>query len=1207
MEKSRSALKLDARPRPAPRVQPDRSQEAVLRVIEQGVSVSVFGFPGTGKTLLAELAAAGALASGMDGRRLVVLSADRHSAAELSARIVSRVASVVEGRPAVTPTSLAMTILQARAEAVAGAGLDGTLEAARAYQPQMVTGAEQSAVLASLLEAEAEGLGLASPWPSSIPPQARRLTAFRDELRDLLMRAAERGIDAVELARLGRDHGRPDWVASAHFYQRYLDTLDLRNTADAGLKLDAAAMVAQAHLCLRDWEQPLSVRGQLVELDVAARPGWDLVIVDDYQEASLALHRLVGQLAQGGSQVVCLGSPDTAAQSFRGALPGQLALSTGPAPGGWGAREAVLENCWRQSGPLHAQAVEVARRLRPGGRSRAAVAPPAATGPTRGRTGAVTVGSAGEVAAVIARRLREAHATQGLAFADMAVLTRTAGQVALLRSLLAGAGVPVRVPGSEVLATDHPAVAPLVMLMRWAGHGAPPEDGSDEAGTGSLSALSPGPAAVVGLLTSSVGALDAADLRELRRALARAGRQAGLAVPPDLLVVGLLGDTLGAGFEDAVPERLRPRVERLQAALRAGRAAAGRKGAGAAEVLWAIWDASQLSRLWSNWALAGGLRGARADADLDAVLALFAAAARHDARKPGSGPAGFVSYLEAQELPSDTIAAQAPPGDRVTVSTATAAVGREWDLVALVGLEEDVWPDLRLRDTLLGSGRLADIVDGKDVSTSGPERRREVLEEETRSFALALTRAKREVLAVAVANTDQQPSRFFHWLSGGGPSGRGGPDADREDPDRGGQCGGQPGGEVARRPDHCDGSAERAQADAACLPATGARCWPFDLRGIVAEARARLTGLGSGGAGSADLGLPDLGPAGVGSPGLGRAGERNTASGAPAQPTGQELAGGAAQTTGQGPAGRAALAVEQDDAARVLAVLSAVGVDGADPTEWPGLVEASAPAALDSGGRGLVLSPSKVEALSKCPLAWALEKAGGGREAGRAATLGTLIHWLAEEYPHDGPAELCQRLRKHWPELGLDDGYSSRRLLEEALEMARRLGVYQEAHPDLVASEAEIKRPEPGSDQAPGSDLPVGLAGRIDRLEAAGPDGVRVVDFKTGKAIPSALETQTNAQLGSYQLAVNAGLVPPHRAANGAVLVYLSRGTGPPAERRQAPLPRDGESNWMVELLSQCAQDAQGPVFEARPGPQCRNCAVKTSCPARPEGRQVIA
>src|SRR5262249_60392186 len=46
------------------------------------------------------------------------------------------------------------------------------------------------------------------------------------------------------------------------------------------------------------------------------------------------------------------------------------------------------------------------------------------------------------------------------------------------------------------------------------------------------------------------------------------------------------------------------------------------------DVLWAVWDASGLADAWQATSAAGGSRGAAADRDLDAVCALFDAAAR---------------------------------------------------------------------------------------------------------------------------------------------------------------------------------------------------------------------------------------------------------------------------------------------------------------------------------------------------------------------------------------------------------------------------------------------------------------------------------------------------------------------------------------------------------------------------------------------------
>jgi superfamily I DNA/RNA helicase len=47
------------------------------------------------------------------------------------------------------------------------------------------------------------------------------------------------------------------------------------------------------------------------------------------------------------------------------------------------------------------------------------------------------------------------------------------------------------------------------------------------------------------------------------------------------------------------------------------------------------------------------------------------------------------------------------------VLTAHAAKGLEWDVVAVAGVQEGVWPDLRLRGSVLGSERLVDVVAGR--------------------------------------------------------------------------------------------------------------------------------------------------------------------------------------------------------------------------------------------------------------------------------------------------------------------------------------------------------------------------------------------------------------------------------------------------------------------------------------------------------------
>ncbi len=119
-------------------------------------------------------------------------------------------------------------------------------------------------------------------------------------------------------------------------------------------------------------------------------------------------------------------------------------------------------------------------------------------------------------------------------------------------------------------------------------------------------------------------------------------------------------------------------------------------------MLWALWNSTGLAARWTEAALAGGAAGARADRDLDAMMALFHTAERFVDQLPGSGPEQFLEYLLSQELPMDTLAARAQLEDAVELMTPASAAGREWPVVIVPGLQEGVWPNTRLRGELLG-------------------------------------------------------------------------------------------------------------------------------------------------------------------------------------------------------------------------------------------------------------------------------------------------------------------------------------------------------------------------------------------------------------------------------------------------------------------------------------------------------------------------
>ena len=182
-------------------------------------------------------------------------------------------------------------------------------------------------------------------------------------------------------------------------------------------------------------------------------------------------------------------------------------------------------------------------------------------------------------------------------------------------------------------------------------------------------------------------------------------------------------------------------------------------GVSAESVLWAMWAATGLGAEWQATALGGGSGAARADRDLDAVVGLFDAAAKFVDRLPQAGPEEFLTHIGSQDIPGDTLVARSPVGESVTVTTPQAAAGRQWHLVVVAGVQEGVWPDLRLRGSLLGSEHLVDVVSGR--ATTFRAAQAAVRYDETRSFLVALTRASDRVIVTAVRSDDEQPSVYL--------------------------------------------------------------------------------------------------------------------------------------------------------------------------------------------------------------------------------------------------------------------------------------------------------------------------------------------------------------------------------------------------------------------------------------------------------------
>jgi superfamily I DNA/RNA helicase/RecB family exonuclease len=742
----------------------DASQAAAVeaaRALGVGEALVVAGAPGTGKTAVAVEVAAAALDDGLDPADVLVLAASRRSAAAVRDVLTARAGRTVSAPLVRTAPSAAFAVLASRAQALGEPA------------PTLVSGPEQDLLLAELLAGHVAGEGIELELPPGLPTEVLGLRGFRQELRDLLMRAAEHDLLPAELAALGRTSDRPEWVLAADLYDEYLAVTALgAGTPDRGARLDPAVVVAEAADALRRWER--DVPG----LD---RPRWRVVVVDDYQEATAATAAFLGALRDDGARLVLLGDPDVAVQTFRGASPGLLAragarpgVRRAERPGGddgidgtdgtdgfdaffeagaFDASTVRLGTAWRHDDALRRVVSRVTSAVPTVGvaQHRRAVAHDVIGAP--GSVQVATFGSGAEQVAHVARVLREEHLLHGTAWERMAVIARSGSALGALRRGLLAASVPVTLLGSDVPLRDEPAVRPLLAVV---GLVLDVERDGPDAGEG------PDPDVVAGILTSPIGGLDVVGLRRLRRALRAEERAGGGGRASDALLAELVLDPARTA---TLPGPVRGPAAAVAHVVAATREAARKSDADAQSVLWAAWATAGLGPRWQRVALEGGTAGARADRDLDAVLALFRAAETFVDRLPQAPARAFLDYLGSQDLPADTLAAQAAGGGAVAALTPAGAAGGEWDVVVVAGVQDGAWPDLRLRDSLLGSQALVEVLGRReagtvDDATTGAEARRAVLADELRAFAVAVSRARRRLVVTAVDDADDSPSVF---------------------------------------------------------------------------------------------------------------------------------------------------------------------------------------------------------------------------------------------------------------------------------------------------------------------------------------------------------------------------------------------------------------------------------------------------------------
>ncbi|KQB84116.1 ATP-dependent DNA helicase [Corynebacterium oculi] len=269
---------------------------------------------------------------------------------------------------------------------------------------RLITGAEQDAVIRELLAGHAEeGRG---PWPAEHAP-ALELVGFARQLRDFLLRAAERGVSAQRLEELGVDHRRPAWSAAGTFLREYERTMALSGTHS----YSASELV---NVTLRALRRDASVLDGL----------WHTVIVDDAQHLDPLSGELVELVAQHADLAVVGGDPEQSIFHFRGASPEFLS--------GFSAEHEVVLPASRRDprASVYIAETPVAEQAR------------------------------------YTDEIRRAHLLDGVPWSQIAVIVRSSGMIDPVRRVLLGAGVPVHIEATDTVLAQQPLVAGMILGVR---------------------------------------------------------------------------------------------------------------------------------------------------------------------------------------------------------------------------------------------------------------------------------------------------------------------------------------------------------------------------------------------------------------------------------------------------------------------------------------------------------------------------------------------------------------------------------------------------------------------------------------------------------------------------------------------------------------------------------------------------------------------
>ena len=706
---------------------PSSNQSVVIDSILNSTDARliVYGPAGSGKSTTLVESVVRKIASGFDSNSILVLAYGRERASELRDEIV-----IQSGASAFEPLvrtfhSLAFSIINTQMD------LDSP-------KYVLISGAEQDSFIRDLLSHPERSPGV--NWPPELLP-ALGTRGFARELRDLILRASERNFSHEKLIAKAQLLNEPWWIPAAKFWKSSDNILGLQYGIVPGtpLRIDPSSIIALAINKLRS--------------DAKLLTEWQnrfkLILVDEFQESDKAQRELLELLS--GPQVCVFADPNSTVGQFRGAEPEGI----GAFVRDYKYKKIYLDQAFRGTPSINNLTAAITEKL-PNRTGIGAINEISFIGKDNG-VDVAKLANQVDCANYIAHAFRTAHLRDGLAWSQMAVILRSPGAaVASLTRAFAINNIPIEIDADALSLGENPAITPILTIA--------------EIALGRTTLTPANWEAIEELLLSEFGGADALSLRQMRIDIAKVRGDDGATRSSTEIILSILNEN-----DAPLPWEQIKSLKQIADLIAAARLEI-KRGGDISDLIWAIWssaksyDGVNMASSWRNRAIAGGVRGAAADRDLDAVIQLFESARRYAERMPGSGPQLFIDQIRGESILSDAITAQGQRNEVVRVMTVHSTKGLEWELVALTGLQEGIWPNLRARGSLLGSERLVEsersgmdsLVARSEIEASAASA---LIEDERRLLSVALSRAKSGLIITAFAkDDDSEPSQYFEEI-----------------------------------------------------------------------------------------------------------------------------------------------------------------------------------------------------------------------------------------------------------------------------------------------------------------------------------------------------------------------------------------------------------------------------------------------------------